>query len=103
MKVFTVGIGTAEGELIPVEAGGFVKDRKGQVVKSRLDEDDAAEDRDRHGRRLPARGRRRRSGSTSSTATTSPRMEKRELASTLERRFEQRFQIPLALGAAAAR
>jgi hypothetical protein len=38
VKVYTVGIGTAEGELIPLDKGGFVKDRKGQVVKSRLDE-----------------------------------------------------------------
>ena len=57
VKIYTVGIGTSEGELIPLERGGFVKDRNGQVVKSRLDEDDAAEDRERHRRRLPARDR----------------------------------------------
>src|SRR5206468_4227368 len=39
VKIYTVGIGTAEGELVPADAGGYVKDRKGQVVKSRLDED----------------------------------------------------------------
>src|SRR5262249_9170053 len=39
VKVYTIGIGTPEGELIPSESGGFVKDRKGQVVKSRLDEE----------------------------------------------------------------
>jgi Ca-activated chloride channel family protein len=42
VKIFTVGVGTAAGELIPVpEAGGgtdFVKDPSGQFVKSRLDE-----------------------------------------------------------------
>src|SRR5262249_13856998 len=36
VKIYTVGIGTPEGELLPVESGGFVKDRSGQVVKSRL-------------------------------------------------------------------
>jgi Ca-activated chloride channel family protein len=41
LKIFTVGIGTAEGELIPLPSdlgGGFVKDEKGEVVKSHLDE-----------------------------------------------------------------
>ncbi|HEY8650444.1 MAG TPA: VWA domain-containing protein [Chthoniobacterales bacterium] len=42
VRIFTVGIGTREGSLIPIkgEEGGtaFVKDSKGQVVKSRLDE-----------------------------------------------------------------
>ena len=42
VRIFTVGIGTAEGSLIPLagEGGGtaFVKDTTGQVVKSKLDE-----------------------------------------------------------------
>ena len=38
VRIFSVGIGTTEGELIPADGGSFVKDRKGQVVKSRLDE-----------------------------------------------------------------
>src|ERR1700755_2573777 len=42
VRIFTVGIGTPEGSLIPLggEGGGtaFVKDSNGQVVKSRLDE-----------------------------------------------------------------
>jgi Ca-activated chloride channel family protein len=42
MHIFTIGVGTPEGSLIPVtsETGGtaFVKDDKGQVVKSKLDE-----------------------------------------------------------------
>lgn len=42
VRVFTIGVGTPEGSLIPIngEGGGtaFVKDRKGQVVKSKLDE-----------------------------------------------------------------
>ena len=43
VRIFTVGIGSADGSLIPVpgENGGteFVKDDSGQIVKSRLDED----------------------------------------------------------------
>ena len=42
VRLFTVGVGTAEGSLIPItgEGGGtaFVKDTSGQVVKSKLDE-----------------------------------------------------------------
>lgn len=37
VKIFTVGVGTPQGSLIPVE-NGFVKDTSGQVVKSKLDE-----------------------------------------------------------------
>lgn len=40
MRIFTIGVGTPQGSLIPVpgEQGGFVKDAGGQVVKSKLDE-----------------------------------------------------------------
>ena len=40
IRVYAVGVGTAEGELIPDDSGsGFVKDREGNVVKSALHED----------------------------------------------------------------
>ena len=42
VRVYAVGVGTAEGELIPDEASGhagFLKDRAGNVVKSALHED----------------------------------------------------------------
>lgn len=41
MTIFTVGVGTTEGELIPLAAGGpgsFVKDESGKLITSRLDE-----------------------------------------------------------------
>jgi Ca-activated chloride channel family protein len=42
VKIFTVGVGTASGELIPVPSDGggteFIKDDSGQFVKSHLDE-----------------------------------------------------------------
>ncbi|HEX4640643.1 MAG TPA: VWA domain-containing protein [Chthoniobacterales bacterium] len=42
VRIFTVGVGTPEGSLIPITAEGggtgFVKDDSGQVVKSKLDE-----------------------------------------------------------------
>jgi Ca-activated chloride channel homolog len=42
LKIYTVGIGTAEGDLIPLpldQGGGFVQDEKGTLVKSHLDEE----------------------------------------------------------------
>lgn len=41
LRVFTLGVGTANGDLIPIPAaqgGGFVKDDTGALVKSHLDE-----------------------------------------------------------------
>ncbi|MDQ6860358.1 MAG: VWA domain-containing protein [Verrucomicrobiota bacterium] len=42
VRIFTVGVGTPEGSLIPLQGAGggtaFVKDPNGQVVKSKLDE-----------------------------------------------------------------
>jgi Ca-activated chloride channel family protein len=41
LKIFTLGVGTASGDLIPIpsdQGGGFVKDENGAPVKSRLDE-----------------------------------------------------------------
>jgi Ca-activated chloride channel homolog len=41
IKIYTVGVGTAAGDLIPIppeQGGGFVKDETGAFVRSRLDE-----------------------------------------------------------------
>jgi len=42
VRIFTIGVGTPQGSLIPVKTedaqSAFVKDEKGQVVKSKLDE-----------------------------------------------------------------
>ena len=42
IRIFTIGIGTASGELIPVPAEGgsreFLKDRQGRVVQTKLDD-----------------------------------------------------------------
>ena len=96
VKIYTVGIGTTEGELIPGESGTYVKDRAGQVVKSRLDEEalkDVAVETG--GVYLQAAGP--SLGLAELYRDYIDTMEKRELASTLERRFEHRFQVPLAL------
>ena len=43
VHIYAIGVGTSEGELIPVRADGgateFLKDKEGKVVKSRLNED----------------------------------------------------------------
>ena len=82
---------------MPLGADGFVKDRSGQVVKSRLDEETLKKIALDHRRRLRAAASGRASASIRCSATTSRTMERRELASALERRYEERFQIPLAL------
>ena len=100
IKVFTVGIGTVEGELIPFvdQAGqqGFLKDRTGKVVKSRLDEAALHTIAEKTGGAYV-----RASGSLlgldelfrDHIAT----LERRELESKIERRYEDRFQVPLAI------
>jgi len=95
IKVYTVGIGTAEGELIPSETG-YVKDRAGQVVKSRLDEDTLkAVAVDTGGVYLHAAGP--SLGLADLYRDYIDTLEKRAVASALEKRFEQRFQVPLAV------
>ena len=103
IKIFCVGVGTREGELIPVvdEDGNrsFLKDREGQVVKSRLDETTLQKIALTTGG-----GYVRASGVeygldviyNEKIAT----MEKRELESKLQKRYEERYQIPalIALG-----
>jgi Ca-activated chloride channel family protein len=95
VKIFTVGIGTTEGELVPVD-GGYLKDRKGQVVKSRLGEDTLKKLAiDTGGVYLHAAGA--DLGLSALYQDHIATMEKRDLASTLEKRYEHRFQLPLAL------
>jgi Ca-activated chloride channel homolog len=96
VRIFTVGIGTPEGELIPGEKGGFLKDRKGQVVKSRLDRDTLERIAiETGGVYLQAAGA--GLGLPELYRDHIATLDKRELESTLERRFELRYQLPLAL------
>jgi Ca-activated chloride channel homolog len=95
VKIYTVGIGTTDGELIPAESG-YVKDRAGQVVKSRLDEETLKQVAVATGGvYLHAAGP--SLGLADLYRDYIDTLEKRALASTLEKRFEQRFQVPLAI------
>ena len=100
VKIFTIGIGTKEGELIPVtdESGNrmFLKDRSGNVVKTSLDESALQEIAMTTG------------GSyVKATATEFgldliyeeklSKMEKREVENKMIRKYYERYQIPLTI------
>jgi Ca-activated chloride channel homolog len=99
VRIYTVGIGTAEGELIPLTQEGaraFVKDREGQVVKSRLNEDTLRQIAMKSNGAY-VRGVGAALGLDEVFREHIAKMERREVASTLERRYEERFQFPLLL------
>jgi len=98
--VFCIGIGTKDGDLIPVqdETGQkvFLKDREGNVVKSRLDEDVLQKIA------LTTGGSYLRSSNTEFGLDLLYReklskMEKRELLGKMNKHYEERYQIFLGL------
>lgn len=100
IRIYTVGIGTKEGELIRVPDGkgrvDFLKDRQGNVVKSRLDEETLKQMAHTTGGVYVAAtgthlGLDRIYDEYLST------MEKRDFDTKREKHFEERFQIPLAI------
>jgi Ca-activated chloride channel family protein len=95
VKIYTIGIGTSEGELLPLDKGGFVKDAHGQVVKSRLN-DETLKDIALATGGAYVQGLGPSLGLDQVFRDHIATMERRDLASTLERRYEERFQIPLA-------
>lgn len=100
VRIFTVGVGTPEGELIQVaDRSGrvdFLKDPQGNVVKSRLNEAELRQIAEL------TRGVYLRAGGTSFGLdalydTQIAGLEKHEFDARREKRFHERFQIPLAL------
>lgn len=100
IKIFCIGIGTNEGELIPVtdESGNraFLKDRSGAVVKSRLDESILQKIA------LATAGSYVRAsakefGLDLIYKEKLSEMEKREFETRMAKQYEERFQIPLAI------
>jgi Ca-activated chloride channel family protein len=100
LRIFTVGMGTTSGELIPLadDRGDqtFLKDREGKVVKSSLDEETLRAIAEKTG------GVYVHAGGGSLDLETVFRdhlggLERRELEGGVERRYESRFQIPLAV------
>jgi Ca-activated chloride channel family protein len=98
VRIFAVGIGTQEGELIPVKKDGvteFLRDRDGKIVKTRLDEAPLGEmARETNGGYV--RSQRGRVGLDEIYAQISE-MEKRELGSRKLSQFKHRYQWPLAI------
>ncbi len=100
IKIFCVGVGTQEGELIriPGEAGelSFLKDDQGNFVKSRLNENLLSEIA-----RVTGGVYVRASGAEFGLDLIYDRylskMEKRDIEEKREKRYHERFQIPLAL------
>jgi Ca-activated chloride channel family protein len=97
IKIYTVGIGTSAGELIPVSSNGqpgFVKDRHGNVVKSRLDDETLKQVAvTTGGAYVHAEGP--SLGLDEVYRDYIAKMDTRELETTMQRRFEERFQAPL--------
>lgn len=100
LKIFCVGIGTAEGELIPVVdlAGGkeFLKDGQGQIVKSRLEESFLRKIASRTGGEyVPGNGA--EAALTRMYEQYLTKMERRVFQGNLKRQPREWFQIPLLL------
>lgn len=100
MKIFCVGVGTTEGELIPASGAyghGYLADRSGQAVKSKLNEDIL--------KRIAIS-----TGGSYIHATQSEfglvllydrsisKLEKRDIEAKMRKRFQERFQYFLVMG-----
>lgn len=98
IKIFCIGIGTNEGELIPItdESGnkGFLKDRSGAVVKTRLDETTLQKIALATGGSY-VRASNKEFGLDLIYKEKLSEMEKRELETKMAKQYEERFQIPL--------
>ena len=98
VRIFSVGVGTPEGELIPMREGGrvdYMKDRQGNIVKTRLDEatlEQIARITDGVYLRASAGG-----VGLDAVYDQIAEMEKKELESRKYTQYKHRFQWPLAL------
>jgi len=100
IKIFTVGIGTQEGELIQIQDqegnNVFLKDKNGNFVKSRLNEDVLQKIAlETGGIYVKASGA--QLGLDLIYKRELSKFEKRELKARMEKRYFERFQFPLAI------
>jgi Ca-activated chloride channel family protein len=98
LKIYTIGVGTAQGDLIPVSAdrgSGFVKDDSGAFVKSRLDEDALKAIATASGGMYAPLGAQGQGFETIYQARLAPLL-KHDLASRQQRVYIERYQWPLA-------
>ncbi|MCX7927693.1 MAG: VWA domain-containing protein [Candidatus Omnitrophica bacterium] len=98
IKIFCIGIGTPEGELIPLvdEKGNqvFLKDRTGAVVKTRLDEETLQKIALLTGGSY-VRAQSKEFGLDLLYSQRIFQLEKRQLETKMAKQYEERFQIPL--------
>ncbi len=96
IKIYTVGIGTQEGELIQIGNGEFLKDEQGNYVKSRLNEKLLQQIAlTTGGAYVKAGGA--QFGLDLIYERELAKLEKRDIESKREKKYYERFQIPLAL------
>lgn len=97
LKIFTVGVGSASGDLIPLPAdqgGGFLKDSDGHLVKSRLDESALKALAAATGGSYAPLGAENQGLDTIYQEALAP-LAKHDLESRAQRVYTQRFQWPL--------
>ena len=101
VHIYAIGVGTAEGELIPVREDGkameFLKDGEGKVVKSRLDEETLKQ------LALQTQGISVRSAAGDFGMETIydkgiGQLQRKEAEAKLQKRYFERFQWPLGVG-----
>ena len=101
LKIFTVGVGSTSGELIPVEdetgATQFLKDASGQFVKSHLDEAMLKQIAEATGAIYQPLGQQAQ-GLEMIYSQGLAKFTRHELASRMQKVYLERFQWPLALG-----
>jgi Ca-activated chloride channel family protein len=100
IRIFCIGIGTTEGDLIQVvdETGKrtFLKDRKGNVIKSRLNENILKEIALTTGG-IYVRSSGAEFGLDLIYEQRLSRMEKREIKAQMSKLYHERFQLPLVI------
>jgi Ca-activated chloride channel family protein len=100
IAIFTIGIGTKDGELIPVvDASGnrsFLKDRSGNVIKTRLDETTLQKIALTTGGSY-VKATSIEFGLDAIYEKKLSKMEKREVENKMVKKYNERFQIPLIL------
>ncbi|HZI95125.1 MAG TPA: VWA domain-containing protein [Patescibacteria group bacterium] len=104
LVIHTIGLGTPSGEPIPThgqdgQVVGYKKDRDGRVVTTRLDESTLSRiSQMTGGLYLPATAA---EGELDRVAEAIGGMDKKEMQARLMTQYEERYQVPLAIGLAA--
>jgi len=99
LRIYTVGVGTREGDFVPGNSGDLLKDPSGRLVKSRLGERNLKMIAVETGG-VYVRGTGPSLGLPGLYHDYIDTLQKRRLATRRERHLEHRFQVPLSLALA---